>query len=175
MKSFFQESKKFFKVNFVEESKPLGTAGSLSKINNRINELLNQVGLSKSFFYRYPHELSGGERQRVSIARALALKPSILVADEPTSALDVCVKAQVINLLQDLQDEMGLSILFISHELNVLRSLADKITVMYRGRVVEEAPTEKIFANPIHPYTKSLLEAIPKLDPSLRLYFGIFD
>ena len=117
---------------------------------------------------RYPHELSGGERQRVSIARALALKPSILVADEPTSALDVCVKAQVINLLQDLQDEMGLSILFISPELNVLRSLADKITVMYRGRVVEEAPTEKIFANPIHPYTKSLLEAIPKLDPSLR-------
>ena len=131
-------------------------------------DLLEKVGLNKTYSNRYPHELSGGERQRVSIARALALKPDILVADEPTSALDVCVKAQVINLLQDLQDEMGLSILFISHELNVLRSLADKITVMYRGRVVEEAPTEKIFANPIHPYTKSLLEAIPKLDPSLR-------
>ena len=131
-------------------------------------DLLEKVGLNKTYTNRYPHELSGGERQRVSIARALALKPSILVADEPTSALDVCVKAQVINLLQDLQDEMGLSILFISHELNVLRSLADKITVMYRGRVVEEAPTEQIFANPIHPYTKSLLEAIPKLDPSLR-------
>ena len=131
-------------------------------------DLLEKVGLNKTYSNRYPHELSGGERQRVSIARALALKPDILVADEPTSALDVCVKAQVINLLQDLQDEMGLSILFISHELNVLRSLADKITVMYRGRVVEEAPTEKIFSNPIHPYTKSLLEAIPKLDPSLR-------
>ena len=131
-------------------------------------DLLEKVGLNKTFANRYPHELSGGERQRVSIARALALKPDILVADEPTSALDVCVKAQVINLLQDLQDEMGLSILFISHELNVLRSLADKITVMYRGRVVEEAPTEEIFSNPIHPYTKSLLEAIPKLDPSLR-------
>ena len=141
---------------------------SANERNEIAIDLLEKVGLNKTYTNRYPHELSGGERQRVSIARALALKPSILVADEPTSALDVCVKAQVINLLQDLQDEMGLSILFISHELNVLRSLADKITVMYRGRVVEEAPTEKIFANPIHPYTKSLLEAIPKLDPSLR-------
>tara|TARA_B100000959_G_C14988133_1_gene626544 strand:- start:1548 stop:2504 length:957 start_codon:yes stop_codon:yes gene_type:complete len=131
-------------------------------------DLLDNVGLNKTYANRYPHELSGGERQRVSIARALALKPKILVADEPTSALDVCVKAQVINLLQDLQDEMGLSILFISHELNVLRSLADKITVMYRGRIVEEAPTEKIFLKPTHPYTKSLLDAIPKLEPSLR-------
>ena len=141
---------------------------SANERNEIAIDLLEKVGLNKTYTNRYPHELSGGERQRVSIARALALKPSILVADEPTSALDVCVKAQVINLLQDLQDEMGLSILFISHELNVLRGLADKITVMYRGRVVEEAPTEKIFANPIHPYTKSLLEAIPKLDPSLR-------
>ena len=141
---------------------------STNERNEIAIDLLEKVGLNKTYTNRYPHELSGGERQRVSIARALALKPSILVADEPTSALDVCVKAQVINLLQDLQDEMGLSILFISHELNVLRSLADKITVMYRGRVVEEAPTERIFANPIHPYTKSLLEAIPKLDPSLR-------
>jgi len=131
-------------------------------------DLLDNVGLNKTYANRYPHELSGGERQRVSIARALALKPKILVADEPTSALDVCVKAQVINLLQDLQDEMGLSILFISHELNVLRSLADKITVMYRGRIVEEAPTEQIFLKPTHPYTKSLLDAIPKLEPSLR-------
>ena len=131
-------------------------------------DLLHKVGLNETYSNRYPHELSGGERQRVSIARALALKPKILVADEPTSALDVCVKAQVINLLQDLQDEMGLSILFISHELNVLRSLADKITVMYRGRIVEEAPTEQIFLKPTHPYTKSLLDAIPKLEPSLR-------
>ena len=141
---------------------------STNERNEIAIDLLEKVGLNKTYTNRYPHELSGGERQRVSIARALALKPSILVADEPTSALDVWVKALVINLLQDLQEEMGLSILFISHELNVLRSLADKITVMYRGRVVEEAPTEKIFANPIHPYTKSLLEAIPKLDPSLR-------
>ena len=108
---------------------------SANERNEIAIDLLEKVGLNKTYTNRYPHELSGGERQRVSIARALALKPSILVADEPTSALDVCVKAQVINLLQDLQDEMGLSILFISHELNVLRSLADKITVMYRGRV----------------------------------------
>ena len=127
---------------------------STNERNEIAIDLLEKVGLNKTYTNRYPHELSGGERQRVSIARALALKPSILVADEPTSALDVCVKAQVINLLQDLQDEMGLSILCISHELNVLRSLADKITVMYRGRVVEEAPSERIFANPINPYTK---------------------
>ena len=131
-------------------------------------ELLNKVGLDKTYHNRYPHELSGGERQRVSIARALALKPSILVADEPTSALDVCVKAQVINLLHDLQEEMGLSILFISHELNVLRSLADNISVMYRGRIVEEGGTEIIFNNAKHPYTKSLLDAIPSLNPNDR-------
>ena len=131
-------------------------------------ELLNKVGLDKAYHNRYPHELSGGERQRVSIARALALKPSILVADEPTSALDVCVKAQVINLLHDLQEEMGLSILFISHELNVLRSLADNISVMYRGRIVEEGGTEIIFNNAKHPYTKSLLDAIPSLNPNSR-------
>lgn len=131
-------------------------------------ELLNKVGLNKTYHNRYPHELSGGERQRVSIARALALKPKILIADEPTSALDVCVKAQVINLLHDLQEEMGLSILFISHELNVLRSLADSISVMYRGRIVEEGSTEIIFNNAKHPYTKSLLEAIPSLNPHNR-------
>ena len=144
---------------------------NLHTLNERqelAKELLNKVGLDKTYHNRYPHELSGGERQRVSIARALALKPTILVADEPTSALDVCVKAQVINLLHDLQEEMGLSILFISHELNVLRSLADTISVMYRGRIVEEGDTEIIFSNAKHPYTKSLLEAIPSLNPNNR-------
>ena len=131
-------------------------------------DLLQMVGLDRSYSNRYPHELSGGQRQRVSIARALALKPNILVADEPTSALDVSVKAQVINLLHDLQQEMGLSILFISHELNVIRSLADEIAVMYRGHIVEQAPTETIFQNARHPYTKSLLNAIPSLDPKQR-------
>ena len=141
---------------------------SIKERQELAKELLNKVGLNKTYHNRYPHELSGGERQRVSIARALALKPSILVADEPTSALDVCVKAQVINLLHDLQEEMGLSILFISHELNVLRSLADSISVMYRGRIVEEGDTEIIFNNAKHPYTKSLLEAIPSLNPNNR-------
>ncbi|MCJ8323619.1 MAG: ABC transporter ATP-binding protein [Rhizobiales bacterium] len=131
-------------------------------------DLLEMVGLDRSYGNRYAHELSGGQRQRVSIARALALKPNILVADEPTSALDVSVKAQVINLLHDLQQEMGLSILFISHELNVIRSLADEIAVMYRGHIVEQAPTETIFQNARHPYTKSLLNAIPSLDPKQR-------
>lgn len=133
-----------------------------------VGDLFEKVGLDRSYRNRYPHELSGGQRQRISIARALALRPNILVADEPTSALDVSVKAQVINLLHDLQAEMGLSILFISHELNVIRSLADEIAVMYRGRIVEQAATETIFQNAQHPYTKSLLNAIPSLNPRER-------
>ncbi|WP_299345656.1 ATP-binding cassette domain-containing protein [uncultured Maritalea sp.] len=135
---------------------------------NKAKELLDIVGLGAAFANRYPHELSGGQRQRVSIARALALKPKVLIADEPTSALDVSVKAQVINLLHDLQEEMGLSILFISHELSVVRSLVDEIVVMHRGRVVEQAQAEQIFQNAQHPYTKSLLDSIPVLNPHNR-------
>ena len=137
--------------------------------NEIVGDLFEKVGLDRSYRSRYPHELSGGQRQRISIARALALKPDILVADEPTSALDVSVKAQVINLMHDLQEEMGLSILFISHELNVIRSLADEIAVMHNGRIVEQAPTETIFKDAQHPYTKSLLNAIPSLDARKRV------
>jgi ABC-type oligopeptide transport system ATPase subunit len=129
---------------------------------------LQRVGLDRSYGSRYPHELSGGQRQRVAIARALILRPSVLVADEPTSALDVSVKAQIINLLLDLQAEMGLSILFISHDLSVVRSLTDRVAVMFNGRVVEEAQTEAIFTDARHPYTRSLLDAIPVLNPRLR-------
>ena len=126
---------------------------------------LEKVGLDRSFGQRYPHELSGGQRQRVAIARALILEPSVLIADEPTSALDVTVKAQIIGLLKQLQREMGLSILFISHDLSVVRSLTDSVVVMYRGRVVEQAPTAALFASPQHPYTRALLDAIPATNP----------
>ena len=126
---------------------------------------LERVGLPRNFGSRYPHELSGGQRQRVAIARALILGPSVLVADEPTSALDVTVKAQIIGLLKALQAEMGLSMLFISHDLSTVKSLTDSVVVMYRGRVVEEAPTARIFAEPQHPYTRALLDAIPAANP----------
>ena len=129
---------------------------------------LEKVGLDASYATRYPHELSGGQRQRISVARALILGASVLVADEPTSALDVSVKAQIVNLLQDLQADMGLSILFISHDLSVVRSLADEVVVMLRGRVVERAPTDIIFAGARHPYTQALLDAVPVVNPKAR-------
>ena len=135
---------------------------------DRARHWLERVGLDGSYATRYPHELSGGQRQRVSVARALVLGASVLVADEPTSALDVSVKAQIVNLLQDLQADMGLAILFISHDLSVVRSLADEVMVMFRGRVVERAPTDRIFAEARHPYTRSLLDAVPVVDPRAR-------
>jgi ABC-type oligopeptide transport system ATPase subunit len=129
---------------------------------------LERVGLDGSYANRYPHELSGGQRQRVSVARSLVLGASVLVADEPTSALDVSVKAQIVNLLQGLQADMGLSMLFISHDLSVVRSLADEVVVMLRGRIVERAPTDRIFSDARHPYTRSLLDAVPVIDPTKR-------
>lgn len=135
---------------------------------DRAQQWLRRVGLDPSYGSRYPHELSGGQRQRVSIARALILGASVLVADEPTSALDVSVKAQIVNLLQDLQTDIGLSMLFISHDLSVVRSLADQVVVMYRGKVVESAPTEEIFEDARHPYTRSLLDAVPVIDPRAK-------
>jgi ABC-type oligopeptide transport system ATPase subunit len=142
--------------------------GSAAEQRSSALDWLQRVGLHRSYGQRYPHELSGGQRQRVAIARALILKPTVLVADEPTSALDVSVKAQIINLLLDLQRDMGLSIMFISHDLSVVRSLADSVTVMFNGRVVEQAETEQIFSDAKHPYTRSLLDAIPVRNPRHR-------
>jgi len=133
------------------------------KRKERLAELLKMVGMSPDSADRYPHEFSGGQRQRIGIARALSVEPSLIVCDEPVSALDVSIQAQIINLLKDLQEQLGLSYLFISHDLNVVGYLCNTILVMYNGRIMESAPAEKLFENPRHPYTTALLSAI--LDP----------
>jgi len=151
-------------------SEPLSEHGKLKgkARQQRVRDLLKSVGMDPDFENRYPHEFSGGQRQRIGIARALALEPDFIVCDEPIAALDVSIQAQVVNLLEDLQNELGLTYLFISHDLSMVRHIADRVAVMYLGKIVELASVEDIFTNPMHPYTRALLSAIPVPDPEIE-------
>ncbi len=139
------------------------------RIQKKVDEMMELVGLAKRFANSYPHELDGGRRQRIGIARALSLNPRFIVCDEPVSALDVSIQAQVLNLMQDLQEKLGLTYLFITHNLSVVKHLSDRIMVMYLGQMVELASPRTLFANPMHPYTKALLSAIPTPDPDQKM------
>jgi oligopeptide/dipeptide ABC transporter ATP-binding protein len=152
-------------------AEPLKIHGLVSKdrLKNRVVELLELVGLKEEHMYRYPHQFSGGQRQRISIARALALSPELIIADEPLSSLDVSIQAQILNLMNELKEKKNLTYLFISHDLNVVNYFADRVAVMYLGRIVEEAVAEELFKHPLHPYTELLIDSIPKLRSDIDL------
>jgi peptide/nickel transport system ATP-binding protein len=152
----------------VGEPMRVHNVGSKAEIDEQVAQLLDRVGLRPEYAHRYPHAFSGGERQRVVIARALALHPRLVVADEAVSALDVSVRAQILNLLKDLQEESGLTYLFVSHDLGMVEHLADEVAVMYVGKVVEVALTADLYRQPLHPYTEALLSAVPDPDPTVR-------
>jgi peptide/nickel transport system ATP-binding protein len=151
-----------------EGMQSFGIGASEAERSHRVAALLERVQLDPAQMWRYPHEFSGGQRQRICIARALAVEPRLLICDEATSALDVSIQAQILNLLRDLQAELGLAYLFITHDLGVVRHLADRVAVMYLGQIVEEGETERIFRDPRHPYTQGLLAAVPSVDPARR-------
>ncbi len=139
-----------------------------SQRDERVGQLLESVGLQREHLYRYPHEFSGGQRQRIGIARALATQPKLIVADEPTSALDVSVQAQILNLMKELQKALGLTYLFVSHNIGVIRHMSDRVAVMYLGKLVEIGKKKELFDSPLHPYTRALLAAVPSSNPKVK-------
>jgi oligopeptide/dipeptide ABC transporter ATP-binding protein len=155
--------------NIISEALTIhGLAKSPRERDDKVVELLETVGLRPDHMRRFPHEFSGGQRQRIGIARALASRPQVLIGDEPVSALDVSIRAQILNLLDDLKRELGLTLILVSHDLSVVRHAADRVAVMYLGRIVEIGPTEALFRAPRHPYTQALMAAVPASEPSLR-------
>jgi len=154
--------------DIIEEPLLIHKIGTKRDREEEVVRLLKKVGLSPDHMNRYPHEFSGGQRQRIGLARAIALKPKLIVADEPVSALDVSIQAQIINLFQELKEEFQISYLFITHDLNIVRSISDRVAVMYLGKIMEMAPVEELYKSPLHPYTQALFSAIPVPDPERR-------
>jgi oligopeptide/dipeptide ABC transporter ATP-binding protein len=155
-------------ANIIAEPLALHKIGTKSERKKRVDELLEKVGLTSTHGARYPEEFSGGQRQRIGIARALALNPKLIVCDEPVSALDVSIQAQILNLLKDIQEDMGLSYIFIAHGLQAVKYISDRIIVMYLGKVMEVSETDQLFERPLHPYTEALISAVPEPDPTIR-------